>query len=72
MQFTYEREFTYTRNYHGPIRCVILDWAGTTMDFWLHGASRCFPAGIRKGRCSHQSRRSTNSDGSAQDEFILD
>jgi len=33
MQFTYEREFTYTRNYHGPIRCVILDWAGTTMDF---------------------------------------
>ena len=33
MQFTYEREFTYTRNYCGPIRCVILDWAGTTMDF---------------------------------------
>ncbi len=33
MQFTYEREFTYTRNYRGPIRCVILDWAGTTMDF---------------------------------------
>ena len=33
MQFTYEREFTYTRNYHGQIRCVILDWAGTTMDF---------------------------------------
>ena len=33
MQFTHEREFTYTRNYQGPIRCVILDWAGTTMDF---------------------------------------
>jgi phosphonoacetaldehyde hydrolase len=33
MQFTYEREFTYTRTYQGPIRCVILDWAGTTMDF---------------------------------------
>ena len=33
MKFTYEREFTYTRTYHGPIRCVILDWAGTTMDF---------------------------------------
>lgn len=33
MQFTYEREFTYTRNYRGPIRAVILDWAGTTMDF---------------------------------------
>jgi len=33
MQFTHEREFTYTRAYRGPIRCVILDWAGTTMDF---------------------------------------
>lgn len=33
MQFTYEREFTYNRAYRGPIRCVILDWAGTTMDF---------------------------------------
>ncbi len=33
MQFTHEREFTYTRSYRGPIRCVILDWAGTTMDF---------------------------------------
>jgi len=33
MNFTHEREFTYTRSYRGPIRCVILDWAGTTMDF---------------------------------------
>ena len=33
MQFTHEREFTYTRTYQGPVRCVILDWAGTTMDF---------------------------------------
>jgi phosphonoacetaldehyde hydrolase len=33
MKFTHEREFTYTRTYQGPIRCVILDWAGTTMDF---------------------------------------
>ena len=33
MQFTYEREFTYNRQYRGPIRCIILDWAGTTMDF---------------------------------------
>ena len=33
MKFTHEREFTYTRSYRGPIRCVILDWAGTTMDF---------------------------------------
>lgn len=33
MQFTHEREFTYIRQYRGPIRCVILDWAGTTMDF---------------------------------------
>ena len=33
MQFTNEREFTYRRNYHGPIRAVIFDWAGTTLDF---------------------------------------
>ncbi|NQV82257.1 MAG: phosphonoacetaldehyde hydrolase [Rhodospirillales bacterium] len=33
MQFTNEREFTYTRSYRGPIRAVIFDWAGTTMDF---------------------------------------
>jgi len=33
MRFTHEREFTYSRTYHGPIRCVIFDWAGTTMDF---------------------------------------
>ncbi len=33
MKFTHEREFTYTRTYRGPVRCVILDWAGTTMDF---------------------------------------
>ncbi len=33
MQFTHEREFTYSRSYRGPIRAVIFDWAGTTMDF---------------------------------------
>ena len=33
MQFPHEREFTYTRAYRGPIRAVILDWAGTTIDF---------------------------------------
>ena len=33
MQFTNEREFTYSRSYRGPIRAVIFDWAGTTMDF---------------------------------------
>jgi phosphonoacetaldehyde hydrolase len=33
LQFTHEGEFTFTRSYRGPIRCVILDWAGTTMDF---------------------------------------
>ncbi|HET6519049.1 MAG TPA: phosphonoacetaldehyde hydrolase [Geminicoccaceae bacterium] len=25
--------FTYTRSYRGPIEAVLLDWAGTTMDF---------------------------------------
>lgn len=33
MNFTYDREFTYERRYRGPIRCIILDWAGTTLDF---------------------------------------
>ena len=33
MQFTREREFSYDRRYRGPIRAVIFDWAGTTMDF---------------------------------------
>lgn len=33
MRFTHEREFTYSRTYRGPIRGVIFDWAGTTMDF---------------------------------------
>ena len=33
MQFTYECEFTYNRAYRGPIKMVVLDWAGTTMDF---------------------------------------
>jgi len=25
--------FSYRRSYHGPIQAVLLDWAGTTMDF---------------------------------------
>src|SRR5438067_3430141 len=25
--------FTYQRRYQGPIRAVLLDWAGTTMDY---------------------------------------
>jgi phosphonoacetaldehyde hydrolase len=33
MKFTYEREFTYNRSYRGPIKMIVLDWAGTTMDF---------------------------------------
>lgn len=33
MQFPRESEFTYARVYRGPLRCVILDWAGTVMDF---------------------------------------
>ena len=26
-------DFAYTRSYRGPIQAVLLDWAGTTMDF---------------------------------------
>ncbi len=33
MPFTPNREFTYARTYRGPVRCVIFDWAGTTLDF---------------------------------------
>ena len=25
--------FAYTRSYRGPVEAVLLDWAGTTMDF---------------------------------------
>jgi phosphonoacetaldehyde hydrolase len=25
--------FTYQRRYRGPIQAVLLDWAGTTMDY---------------------------------------
>jgi len=25
--------FSYKRSYRGPIEAVLLDWAGTTMDF---------------------------------------
>ena len=26
-------DFVFKRTYHGPLRAVILDWAGTTMDY---------------------------------------
>ena len=26
-------EFTFQRTYRGPVKAVILDWAGTTMDY---------------------------------------
>ena len=42
MQFTHEREFIYSRNYHGPTRTVIFDWAGTTMDFGGMGPAVVF------------------------------
>ena len=65
MNFTHEREFTYTRAYRGPIRCVILDWAGTTMDFGCMAPAVVFHAGVRKSRCTHQHRRSPYPHGGA-------
>lgn len=44
MQFTNEREFTYNRAYRGPIRMVVLDWAGTTMDFGCMAPAVVFQA----------------------------
>ena len=32
-------EFVYRRSHRGPVKLVILDWAGTTMDY-----SCCAPA----------------------------
>jgi len=26
-------DFSYARTYRGPVQAVLLDWAGTTMDF---------------------------------------
>ena len=34
--------FVYQRSYRGPIRAVILDWAGTTMDFGCMAPARVF------------------------------
>lgn len=42
MQFTPEREFTYTRAYRGPLRCVIFDWAGTLIDFGCMAPAMAF------------------------------
>ena len=49
MQFTHEREFTYTRAYRGPIRAVIFDWAGTTMDFGCMAPAVVYQPGRRNG-----------------------
>src|ERR1035437_192365 len=34
--------FSYKRNYKGPIEAVLLDWAGTTMDFGCMAPARVF------------------------------
>jgi phosphonoacetaldehyde hydrolase len=34
--------FSYDRRYRGPIRLVILDWAGTTMDYGCYAPAVLF------------------------------
>ena len=33
-------DFVYQRSYRGPLKGVILDWAGTTMDFGCMATGR--------------------------------
>ena len=35
-------EFVYRRSYRGPVRLVILDWAGTTMDYGCYAPAVVF------------------------------
>ena len=35
-------EFTYRRTYRGPVKLVILDWAGTTMDYGCYAPAFVF------------------------------
>ncbi|MFQ5793864.1 MAG: phosphonoacetaldehyde hydrolase [Candidatus Bipolaricaulia bacterium] len=35
-------EFTYRRSYRGPVKLVILDWAGTTMDYGCYAPAVVF------------------------------
>ena len=34
--------FTYARRYRGPLKAVILDWAGTTLDYGCHAPAVVF------------------------------
>jgi phosphonoacetaldehyde hydrolase len=35
-------DFTYSRSYRGPLKAVILDWAGTTMDYGCYAPAVVF------------------------------
>ena len=35
-------EFVYNRSYRGPLKAVILDWAGTTMDYGCYAPAVVF------------------------------
>ncbi len=35
-------EYTYQRKYRGPIKLVILDWAGTTIDYGCYAPASEF------------------------------
>ena len=35
-------EFVYRRSYRGPVKLVILDWAGTTMDYGCYAPAVVF------------------------------
>ena len=35
-------EYTYHRTYHGPLKAIILDWAGTTMDYGCYAPAVVF------------------------------
>ena len=35
-------EYTYQRTYRGPLKAIILDWAGTTMDYGCYAPAVVF------------------------------
>lgn len=37
-----DRDFTYSRRYTGPLKAVILDWAGTTLDYGCYAPAVVF------------------------------
>ena len=40
--------YTYARRYRGPLKAVILDWAGTTLDYGCYAQAVVFTEVFRR------------------------